>query len=173
MSKVEELYEQTRNHPVYRHLIPMESVLSFPVPHIEGDQAYLRFFVYQRGSAPKGQPRPVYRPYVRLSVEYPSGRLVEFVELSFVEGMPEGPATEQVDVALDFSVRGLTFDDVVAARTALFRATENMVHLLQQVGVSGLTADAYAEYKRLFDILVEPGLKSYYRALNPLLFPFL
>jgi hypothetical protein len=167
MSLIEELYRQTRNHPVCQQSVPLESTLSLPVPDIRHGRAYLRFFVYQRGRASKGQPRPVYRPFIRLSIEFPSGRLVEFNDLLFIEGAPATPISEQVGEVVDFAVEGHTFADIVTARKRLFEITETVLQLLQQEKSPIDVESTLMEYRGLLDRLVEPGLYPYYHSLNP------
>lgn len=165
MSKIEELQRKIRNHPIYEHLIPLESTLSLPVPLARDGYIYLRFLVYQIGHVPKGQPRPIYRPVVRLTVEYPSGRFVEYSDLSFVEDAPRNPEGEQIGYALASS---LDYDQVIAKRAALLAALEQLIHTITEPGWA--SQDSTTNWQELWYDLVEPALQPYYQALNPSLF---
>ncbi|MBN1659136.1 MAG: hypothetical protein JXA93_12065 [Anaerolineae bacterium] len=172
-TRIEELYTQTRNHPVCHHLIPLEAVLSYPVPSRRGDLTYLKFLVYRRGIAPRGAMRPVYRPHARLSVEYPTGQLVEYVDLRFADGAPVSPLAEQVGEFPHLQIANLSFQEMIAERSAFFDAIEGIIPL---VGRRDLTEDdrqIVARYRALFDMLVEPGLKPFYRALDTEFFEWL
>ena len=172
-TRVEELYTQTRNHPVCHHLIPLEAVLSYPVPSQEEDRVYLRFLVYRRGIVSRGQLRPVYRPHARLSVDYPSGQLVEYTDFRFADGAPESPVSEQVGEFPHPAVASLSFQEMIADQSAFFEAIEAIIPL---VGKSELDAEGQrivARYQELWDILVEPGLQPFYRALDADFFEWL
>lgn len=172
-SRVEELHTQLRKHPVCRHLISMESVLSFPVPTRRRDATYLRFIVYRRGEAIEGKARPVYRPYARLSIEYPSGRLVEYLDLRFSQNLPPSGTAEPIGEAPNPAMATLSFQEVVAKHSALLAAIEAMIPL---VGQRHLTTDQLGivtVFRQLFQTVIEPGLEPYYRALDPSFFDWL
>lgn len=172
-SQVEQVHTETRNHPICRHLVPMESILSFPVPARREGRVYLRFHIYQRGPAPQGQPRPIYRPHARLSVEYPTGRPVEYVDLLFAEGAPATPSSEVVGAGLNPALVELSFPEVIAKRSALFEALEAIVPLLGRESLTAEERGKVADGRTLWESVVEPGLQPFYRALNPAFFDWL
>jgi hypothetical protein len=168
--EIEELYVQIRKHPVYQHLISLEAALSYPVPSLRENGMYLRFLVYRRGKASRGQFRPVYRPYARLGIEYPSGRWVEYADLRFTENAPVDPTAESVGEAPNPAIADLSFDETVALRSSFFAALESIVPLVEQVQLPAEQRIYVATYRELFDRLVEPGLRPYYQALSPSFF---
>ncbi|MBP8001775.1 MAG: hypothetical protein KA338_21160 [Chloroflexi bacterium] len=166
-SRVEELYTETRNHPVCQHLVPLESVLSYPVPFIRDEIVYLRFFLYQKGRNPQQTTHPIYRPHAHLTVAYPTGRFVEYVELQFLDGKPQAPTSEQIGTTPHPALARLSFAEVLAKRSELFTLTEKLMEFMAK---SVLTADetaTVAHYRQVWSLLIEPDLYTYYQRLNP------
>jgi len=172
-SRIEELYIRTRNHPISRHLIPLESTFSYPVPSLRDNHAYLRFMVYQRGRAPKNQPRPVYRPYIHLSIEYPSGRVVEYADLRFTEGAPESPTAELVGQGPSRAAASLDFSEVIALRADLYTAIESVIPLIGHVELAPAEAACVVAVRDLYAALIEPCLVPFYESLAPFFFEWM
>jgi hypothetical protein len=169
-SRVEELYTETRNHPVCQHLVPLESVLSYPVPFIRDEIVYLRFFLYRKGRNPQQATHPIYRPHAHLTVAYPTGRFVEYVELQFLEGQPQSSTSEQIGITPHPALAQLSFTEVIARRSEFFTLTEK---LMEFIAKSSLTMDETAtvdRYRQIWSLLVEPDLYTYYQRLNPAFF---
>ncbi len=172
-SKVEELYVQTRSHPVYQHLFSLESVLSYPVPSSRESGTFLRFLVYRRGRTRPGQPGQVYRPYAHLSIEYPSGRLAEYSDLRFTEGAPASPTAELIGETPNPATTDLSFDEIVSMRSDLFTAIEAVMPLMGKRTLTTQEQSSVVKCRELFETLVETGLLPYYRTLNPDFFELL
>lgn len=167
VSSVEKLYTETRNHPVCQHLVPLESVLSYPVPFIRDNTTYLRFFLYQKGRNPQQSTHPIYRPHAHLTVVYPTGEFVEYVALQFLDGQPQSSASEQIGITPHPALAQLSFTEVIARRSELFTLTEKLMEFMAK---SSLTMDETAtvdRYRQVWLLLVEPDLYAYYQRLNP------
>lgn len=167
VSHIEELYFKTRNHPVCSYLIPLEAILSFPIPAIEQGQIVLKFFVYQRGWAPRGLAKSIFAPYSRLVIEYPSGRLVEYRELA--SETSEQPVGEFPHAA----IAGRSVSEILAFQTDYFAATENLLPFLELPTLNPPQLEAVQKYKTVASLLLEPGLLPYYQELNPTFFAWL
>lgn len=166
-SRVEELYIQTRNHPVCGYLIPLESVVAYPIPANEGNAIFLKFLVYQRGWSPRGTPKPVYPPHARIAIEYPSGKLVEYLDLTY---------KNQIDPVGEYphsSIANLSVKDILALQTDFYALTEALIPLIGHPDPSSEEKEIVKRYKGLAEILMEPSLNLYYRELNPGFFEWL
>ena len=167
-SRTEELYIQTRNHPVCGYLIPLESVLAYPIPVVEkSGRVLLKFLVYQRGVAPRGTPRPVYPPHARITIEYPSGRLVEYVDLrsqEHVNAVGEFPHT---------AIAGQSVKDVLEKQADIYQLTDSLIDLIGREPNTNHERNIVTAYKELLATLFEPGLLPFYRELNPDFFEWL
>jgi hypothetical protein len=151
------------------HLVALESVLSYPVPAWRGDSRYLRFLVYRcLGADPRHSL--TYPPHARVSIEYPSGRLVEYTDLGFSVG--KGSGLDQ-DPLGETPSTGLGFVRFVAKQSALFSALDAVIPLLGRGGLSVSEQASARELRDLYGTLVEPGLLPYYRALEPDFFDWL
>ena len=167
VSRIQELYIQTRNHPVSSYLIPLESVLGYPIPSLDEEKKYINFLVYQRGWAPRGTPRPVFPPHARLKIEFPSGRLIEYIDLTHktsIEAVGEYPHEE---------ISGLSVKDVITRQEEYYTVTELLIPLLGKSPQIQEERDTINRYKDLANTLLEPGLWKYYQELNPVLFNWL
>jgi hypothetical protein len=167
-SRTEELYIQTRNHPVCGYLIPLESVLAYPIPVVEkSGRVLLKFVAYQRGGAPRGEPRPVYPPHARITVEYPSGRLVEYVDLRSqgqVDAVGKYPHT---------AIANISVKDILEKKADLYQLTDSLIDLIGRVPNTDHERNLVIAYKEFMATLFEPGLLSFYRELNPAFFEWL
>lgn len=166
-SRIEELFIQTRNHPVCGYLIPLESVLSYPIPVIESGQIFLKFLVYQRGWAPRGSRRPVHPPHAKITIEYPSGRFIEYKDLkneSTIETIGEYPHD---------TISKLSVDEIIDLQETFYLVTEYLIPMLNRSPENEEERGYVTRYKELANLLIEPGLRPYYQELNPILFRWL
>lgn len=166
---IEEIIYETMAHPVYRHLIPLQSTLSYPIPVRRVDRTYLRFFVYQQGM-PDGNAIPIYRPYAHLSIHYPTGNFVEFLDLAFIAN----GANDSKKIGTMPS-EAPDYDEFVAQEAAFYETLEDIIPLLGELE-SSLTETERAtagRYQELFSRLVNPSLQIYYQELNPKFFEWL
>lgn len=166
-SRVEELYIQTRNHPIWNYLLPLESILSYPIPTIDENIVFLNFFVYQRGWAPKGSPRPIYMPHAKLKIEYPSGRLLSYQDLT--HALSEASVGEFPHEAL----ASLSVTELMNKSSEFYEATQEIIPILQTDPSDHSYHETLKKYKKLANILFEPGLLSNYRNMNIDLFNLL
>lgn len=166
-STIEELYIHTRNHPVCGYLISLESVLAYPIPFLESDTVYLKFIVYQRGWAPSGSPKPVYPPHARLTIEYPSGRLVEYLDLT------QKISSESVGEYPHPTIANLSIKEILAKKADFFSMTEAIIPLLGRTPINTEELGIVNKYTDLANTLIEPSLRPFYRELNPALFKWL
>ena len=166
-SRVEELYIQTRNHPVWSYLIPLESILAYPIPVLENNIVYLKFIVYQRGWSPSGTPRPLYPPHANLTIEYPTGRLIDYADIS--HKVSSDPVGEYPHAA----IASLSVKEMLAKKSDFYSLTESLIPLLGRSPENQEERDTIQKYKELANTLFEPGLRPFYRELNPALFKWL
>lgn len=147
--------------------LPLETALSIPVPALSGERVILHAFYYgvQRGARPGlGKALP---PIARVAASYPEGKLLFFQHRRMGElfpGLPDlGPQGE-------LTRPGMSVQERMQARKALFLAYEKVIDsFCKQADVRGVQDG----FKELFLQVVEPGLKSYYHALNPAFFRWL
>lgn len=163
--KTEQHYNSTRNHPVCRHLIPLESTFGLPVPLKRGETIYLRFLVYNKGRDANQATHTLYRPFAQLSVVYTTGELVEYLHLSFSAGESVTPRSTPIGVTPHAALAPLSFAEVVAKRTDYFAAVDEIVRAWRE----GKMPANLSIFAALFELLIEPELWTYYQTLNPAL----
>jgi len=173
-NKVEQLHNETRHHPALKSLVVLESTLSYPIPCRCGEQVYLRFLIFDKGRTRNEAGRlPIYRPYVRVSVAYPEGRLVEYVELGFETGQEIRRLGEVIGEYPHAALAGLSFEAAKARRTALFYNTQQVLPLYGRTDLTGEELECVRIYWETFEQVAEPCLRPYYEALSPSFFAWL
>ena len=173
MTNIKNFHKTIRNHPICDHLIPTESNLSYPVPLLKDGKMYLRFFFFNRSRPDHGGKPGIFRPFARISAHYPSARIVEFVDLGFLEGKPETPNSETVTVVSSTSLDSLNFSQVVQKQKEFFNITEAIFSIYGSENLTQEEHTTIGQYKELFDLLVDKGLISHYKVLNPIFFDWL
>ncbi len=173
-NKVETLHGAIRHHAALKSLVALESTLSYPIPYANRGQVYLRFFVFDKGRAQANSGQvPVHRPHARVSAEYETGKLVEYVDLRFEEGQPVAQARDVIGFYPHEAMANLSFEMAKAARTSLFYHTQQVIPLLGRTALSTEEMRIVHVYRETFEQVVEPCLRPHYEALSPAFFAWL
>jgi len=166
--RIDELRRKTRNHPVLRSLVAMESELALPIPSRRGEKIYLRYLVHDRSKQRTDPGRiNIHRPYARVSIAYDSGELVEFMQLGFAEGRRLGPFGEVIGHYPHPAMAGLDYQAATARRTDLDQRTEQVIPLYGRTELSPTEILAVRAYRALFEQVSEPCLRPAYQELSP------
>jgi hypothetical protein len=169
-SRTEELCVTMRRSPLLLPVVPVESAISVPVAMVRSGIPYLRFLVYmEKGEA--GEPIGIYRPYIRLTVEWESGKFVELADLRVTEGVP---ATATAELLGEFSPdTGMGYQARVQMLKEFYSLTDD---LLPAIGKKALPEErrvAARRYGELMSALVPPPLLNSCKTLSPDLFSWL
>lgn len=167
-NKVETLHHAIRHHAVLNALVALESVLSYPIPYAINGQLYLRFLVFNKEPIPGDMSHVnLHRPYARVSAEYTSGRLVEYVDLRLELGEPLNSIREEIGVYPHEAMADLSFEAAKAQRTALFYHTERMLPLYGRIDLTIEEKQIVQAYWQAFERVSEPSLRPHYETLSP------
>ncbi|HOU13728.1 MAG TPA: hypothetical protein PKZ84_11480 [Anaerolineae bacterium] len=173
-NQIEQLYQKTRNHTALQSLIVLESTLSYPIPHQSGTEMYLRFLFFDKGrTASEAGTVPIYRPYARVSITYPKGTLVEYIDLGFESGQPVTRLGEVIGEYPHAAMANLDFKAAKARRTALFYYTQQIIPLYGRTDLTAAEIQTVQTYWDTFDQVAELPLRSYYEALSPAFFAWI
>lgn len=172
MSTLQEFSEAVRKSGPFRHLLPMEASLSYPVPRKSPEGAiYMDFLVFTIERVPKGQPAPVHRPFARITVQYPNGEWVEYRRLDHTTPGWNDAVLAQYEPQ---GGKGITSAQSREQRRRLYEAIEEVLPLMYVSPESANGARAtMASCLRQWESAAEPGLSQEYRSLNPEFFDWL
>lgn len=168
-SRTGSLMAEIRRMPLFRQVVPMESGIGWPIPvrhrpWRNGDPAvYLKLplFGFQR-PRDVGRETQVYPPFALITLEWRTGRPVEYADLRYTRPWPVPDRPEPVGEFPHDAVRGMTTGQYLAARDRLLALYDE---LFAGLGGDGSFAGA-VEFAELFGRLVEPSLLPYYRTLG-------
>jgi hypothetical protein len=165
-SRTGTLLHKLRRTPLFRHLVPMEALMGWPIPVRRlapgGMSVYLQLLLYgQQRPARRGEPTTLLAPFAVVTLERERGIPVEWADARFrnlgaVPGEPVGSFPHD-------AVRDLPLREYLARRAELLGLYDELF--------DAMAADTeFLEYQRFVDLLamlVEPPLLPAYRALSP------
>ncbi|ETK35227.1 hypothetical protein [Microbispora sp. ATCC PTA-5024] len=158
------LMREVRATPLFRQLVPMESGVGWPIPvrHRPGwdgtTKVFLRLPLFGMRTVPGGGTH-LYAPFATLTVEWRTGRPMEYCDLRYTRPWPV--RRDPVGTFPHEAVRG---------PVEAYRADRERLLLLYDE-LAGCLADdrpfdAEAEFSALLRRLMEPPLEPYYRLLG-------
>ncbi|GGM69966.1 hypothetical protein ACFFX1_07485 [Dactylosporangium sucinum] len=161
------LLADVRKMPLFRQLAPMESGVGWPIPMRHrpawhGDTAvFLKLPLYGYQRAEDGRGASLYPPFATLTVDWATGRPMEYADLRYtrpwdISGRPGAVGTFPHD-----AVRG-SVREYIAAKEALLALYDEMLDALQE----GVPFGAADEFGAALSRLMEPSLLPYYRILG-------
>lgn len=154
-----------RRMPIARQVIPMEAMLGWPIPIGRNGRQYVKFpFVGMRPVRQPGVTALLFPPVATITVDWVTGRPVEYADLTYQRPNPELDWTAQAGTFPHPGVQGKV-GDYLAAKDRLFELTDTVLDAgARGQGVPGAVA---SEYVALLAKLVEPDLVPFYRAIAP------
>jgi hypothetical protein len=155
----------------------MEAGIGWPIPiqrrHPDDDPAapprmYLKLvcFRYERASGEERETATavVYPPHTTITLDWKTGRPVEYVDLNYLNPAPELDWKERVGTFPHEAVQGPT-SKYLADKARLFELYDALSAALE--AGSAPPPDWQDEFSGLLSRLIEPGLVPYYRAIAP------
>ncbi|MEH1013118.1 hypothetical protein V6U90_08395 [Micromonospora sp. CPCC 206060] len=165
------LMHDVRRTPTFRQLLPMESMLAWPIPLRRGAAdgpagVYLRLPVFG-GARVAGGGVDIHPPFATLTVCWGTGRIVEYTDLRFTRPWPVPAGAPPVGRFPGEALR-VSIGEYLRLRERLLRRYDELLDNMSR-GRSLPTATAQ-EFGSLLARLIEPGLEPYLRILGPKFF---
>lgn len=164
-SKTDRLLAGLRRSPIFRQLIPMEAGIGWPIPSRRNGRVYLTlpFFGFGIGAS-KGQRIDLRPPFAAITLDWSSGRPVKYVSFAFESPWPAPATSDAVGSFPHPAVAALSVARYKELRAELFEHYDELCESL--AGNVAFPASRAARFSELLQILVEPSLMPYYRALG-------
>ena len=164
-SRTADLIKQVRKMPFFQQLVPLEAAIGFPLPIRKAGKVYLTLPIFGLGSNSKPGETPVFPPLALVTIDWSNQIPVEYLNLRFRNPAPELDWTTRVGTFPHPAVAQMNVGEYRQLRQELMGLYDEMGdRLLQQEPISLGSSQRFAE---LFNLLLEPALKPYYRVLNP------
>ena len=165
LSRVQRLAQQTRRSMIGRAVVPMEAGTGWPVPYRSNGRAYIIFpFFGTAGTGKKGETA-IFAPLVTITLDWKTGRAVEYVDCRFRSAWTDVDPTQPVGTFPHPAVAGLNRAEYEEKRQALFQLYDQLFDSIAEG--KELPSSWHQEFSELFGILLEPSLEPFYRALAP------
>lgn len=169
ISRTAALMEGVRQMPLFRQLAPMESGVGWPIPvrHRPGwtgkTAVYLRLPLFGlQQSSDRTRPTVLYPPFATITLNWATGRPVEYADLRFTRPWPIHGRQSPVGEFPHEAVRAMSVGEYRKARDRLLELYDGMLDELRD---ERTFADS-GEFTEYFGTLLEPALLPYYRALG-------
>lgn len=156
---IRSIWISVRNHPLLDREIPLEAVLSYPIPVERKSELLLRFFVYSTGPS-EGQ-RLINAPFARLTTTE-AGGIIEYVNRRWDDPFPGLPW----EGTLGLSAARVPAEAIRDRRKTLFAHYPQVVDVYPEKP-SDEQRRVIEAFRRAFFDLTAGGLIPYYQALNP------
>ena len=172
----QELFETLERQPARQSLIPMECRASWWIPvqtSPESALALQAFYYPVRGGW--NEPKQVGRPLFLVTIDPTNGRLLSITDLRFQDFAPDVPAEEIVGELTKDKLPAQTIPELEILNEQMSAAYDRMLPLTFR-SAAQLTQTERKTIKRFrdrFEIMAEPFLIPFYRALNPRFFEWL
>jgi hypothetical protein len=167
-SKTEELMKDIRQHPIYRQLVPMEAGVGWPIPLRKEGKVYVTLPFFGMTRTPEKGKTILSPPFAALTLSYPHQVVVEYVNLRFRNPLPELPWEGQVGTFPHPAVAQMKVSEYLEKRSELLAMYDEMLDKLAKGAT--FAPEWEARFKALLNLLMEPSLEPYYRALSPKFF---
>lgn len=163
-SRTDELLAEVRRMPAFRQLVPAEAGIAWPLPLRRNGQVYvvLPFFGME---AQRTGGAALYRPFATMTLLWPNGTPVEYVNLRFRDPRPEAEWNEPVGRFPHDALAEVSPDVYVRLRRELCYCYDRLLESL--AAGTALATEDEQEFSRLLRLLFEPGLEPFYRQLGP------
>ena len=165
ISRTENLIKQVRKMPFYRQLIPLEAGIGFPLPTRKENKVYITLPFFGMGSAAEPGKTPLYPPLAIATLNWSNQIPVEYVDLRFRHPAPELNWAARVGTFPHPEVAQISVGEYRQLRQELFGMYDEMFDRLADR--QPLSPEWSQRFSELLNLLIEPALKPYYRALNP------
>ena len=169
-SRTAGLMDGLRSMPLFRQLVPMESMINWPLPKRQrpawdGRTAvYLTFLLSGfRRPARRGDPTELLPPFATLTLNWANGAPVEYSDLRYRRPWP---ITDPPPVVGGSHTRPSAASAWASTWPPALRLGELYDGLVENL-LSGSGWAGDQEFAALFSRIVEPGLVPYYRAIAP------
>lgn len=164
---IENIIKEVRNSPVFQELVPMEAVSGWTIPFKRDERVYLRIPFYRTKNEGKGNTL-LYPPMAIITVDCSSKIVVEYLNTKFKSPWSEGDWETEVGSFPHEAIARMTVGEYKECKQKLMQLYNEIVKCLMDG--SKLNKDTHNEFMKLLNLLVEPGLKPFYKAIGPKFF---
>ena len=167
-SRLEGLMKEVRKMSFYRQLIPQEAGIGWAMPLRKEGKVYVTLPFFGFSPTAEAGNTQLFPPFAIATFDWSNRVPVEYVNLRFRNPAPELNWTEQVGTFPHRAIAQITVEEYRQLRQELLGMYDVMFDLLGQK--SPLSPEWSQRFAELLNLLIEPELKPYYRALNPKFF---
>ncbi|MBV9143263.1 MAG: hypothetical protein JO115_20495 [Pseudonocardiales bacterium] len=164
-SRMEQLTLDIRRTPLFRQVVPQEAGVGWPMPFRTQGKVYVSLLCFGYGPARNSVETAIFPPLALITVDWATGRPVEYLDLRFRHPWPDDQSTGQVGVFPHQAVARLSVNDYKRLRGELFAKYDELLEYLS--AGKPFPGEFTEDFQRRLRLLMEPGLEPYYRALSP------
>jgi len=167
--KTERLFDELRNTPLFRQLVPMEAGIGWPIPLRRDGRVYVTLPLFSFGTgASGGKQIQLYPPFASVTLNWATQRPVKYVTFRFEAPWTLGPSAEPVGIFPHDAIAKLSIGAYTERRKELLGLYDELCESL--AGKGAFTAERSARFSELLRQLIEPSLEPFYRTLGPKFF---
>ena len=167
MITIQEFIKKMKTNSVVRENVPMGLGMGFPMISITKESLLVSVFYYRSVVRPEDASL-LMPPECILTFEYPSGKLVSFENLRLDSRFAKVVFEKPVGYFRHDAIKHLNRAEYKEERENLYNALNRLIAALG--GLGEFSQEDEAELKRLYSMMIEPGLYPFYKFLSPQFF---
>lgn len=168
ISRTQSLIKDIRKTPLFRQLVPQEAGIGFPIPLRKEGKVYITLPFFGFSPTAEAGNTKLFPPFAIATIDWSNQVPVEYLNLRFRNPAPELDWMKQVGTFPHPAIAQMTVGEYQQLKQELLGMYDRMLDLL--AAKSPLSPEWSKRFEELLNILIEPTLKPYYRALNPKFF---
>lgn len=164
LSSIEILVKNVRKTPIFKQLVPMEAVSGWPIPSRRNNRVYVTLPFYGAQNQEKGKTA-LYPPLALITVDCLTLAVVKYVNMRYDNPWPQGNWQEIAGYFPHEAISKMTIREYKAKKKELMFLYDKIIQCL--INGKQLDADTDAKFSAILTVMMEPGLKPFYQAINP------
>ncbi len=166
--KIKEFIEHFPKSPIFRHFIPMEAYIGWPIPLRREGKVYVTLVFYGKQTSSKGVI--LFPPFSKITLNWYNQKIVEYVDFRFQNPFAWEKWEGAVGAFPHQAIQKWTVGQYEEKRHELLALYDSMFDSLSK-NVT-LSSDSKNKFSHLLRIMMEPSLEPYYHVLAPKFFGY-